>query len=298
MDMRALKFGIEIETVKITRGDAAKAIQSVVGGEVRHVGTPACYDPWTVTDSTGRVWKVVADGSLSAVPFNQRSEVVSPILTYADIPQLQEITRALRHAGAQASSQCGIHIHVEAAPFGVKQLVNLSKIVYKQEELLIHALGISAARLASYTQRASVEFIRKLEDYNPKTMDDLNRLWYGYYNASPEHYDRSRYRILNLHTVFSGQTVEFRAFESTLHAGKIKSYLQLVLALAAKALNSRSACSSKREFNPQSAKYDLRVVLLNLGFIGDEFKTARLHLLENMPGDAAWKNPAQRRRTA
>jgi hypothetical protein len=40
---------------------------------------------------------------------------------------------------------------------------------------------------------------------------------------------------------------------------------------------------------PQSAKYNFRVFLLHLGLIGDEFKTARLHLMKNMPGDAAFK---------
>ncbi|MCL4551932.1 MAG: amidoligase, partial [Candidatus Marsarchaeota archaeon] len=60
--------------------------------------------------------------------------------------------------------------------------------------------------------------------------------------------------------------------------------------IAAKALNSRGASSRKRAFDPASAKYDFRVFLLHLGMIGDEFKTARQHLLSAMPGDAAWKN--------
>jgi hypothetical protein len=81
-----------------------------------------------------------------------------------------------------------------------------------------------------------------------------------------------------------------RAFESTLHSGKAKSYIQLVLGLAVKALNAKSTSAKKREFNPRSAKYDLRVFLLGIGFIGKEFKTARYHLLKNMPGSAAWKN--------
>ena len=29
--------------------------------------------------------------------------------------------------------------------------------------------------------------------------------------------------------------------------------------------------------------------LLRLGFIGDEFETARTHLLANLPGNAAWR---------
>lgn len=33
--------------------------------------------------------------------------------------------------------------------------------------------------------------------------------------------------------------------------------------------------------------------LLRLGLIGDEFKTARHHLLKNLDGNIAWKDPAQ-----
>ena len=57
MDLRELKFGIEIETIRRTRQAVAEAICTVVGGTVRHVGQPACYDPWEVTDAQGRVWK-------------------------------------------------------------------------------------------------------------------------------------------------------------------------------------------------------------------------------------------------
>ena len=91
MDLRELRFGIEIETVKQTREKVAWAIHSVVGGTVSHAGEPACYDPWEVSDIRGRKWKVMAEASLSNVPFNLRAEVVSPILRYDDIDQLQEV---------------------------------------------------------------------------------------------------------------------------------------------------------------------------------------------------------------
>jgi hypothetical protein len=77
-----LTYGVEIETVGQTRETVARAIQKVVGGTVRHVASPACYDPWEVTAADGRVWKVVADGSLTNVPADQRAEVVTPILRY------------------------------------------------------------------------------------------------------------------------------------------------------------------------------------------------------------------------
>ncbi len=296
MNMQELKFGIEIETVKIERRKAAEAVQSVVGGRIAYEG--GTYDCYSVTDLRGRKWKVVRDSSLSTVPASLQAEIVSPVLTFEDIPQLQEVVRALRKAKAKCHSCCGIHIHVESAPFNAKKLTNLAKMVYKNEELFIHALGIHESRLSSYTRRMDEDFIRRIERRTPQTMNDLNRALYGHLNRNPHHYERERYHILNLHNAFYANTIEWRAANSTLHAGKVKSYIFLVLALAAKALNSRAASSRKKEFDPRSAKYDMRVVLLSLGFIGDAFKTARQHLLENMPGDSAWKHGRPQRAEA
>ena len=291
MDLRELKFGIEIETIKRTRQAVAEAIRTVVGGRVRHVGTPACYDPWEVTDDRGRVWKVVADSSLTSVPSHLRAEVVSPVLTYDDIPELQEIVRAVRNlAGAKSGSNCGVHIHIDASAFDGRRLANLAKIVYKQEELIIRALGISGTRLRRYCRPTRDDFIRDIERRRPQTREQLNRLWYGYRNTSPIHYDGTRYHLLNLHSVWYRGTIEIRAFGGTLHAGKIKAYIQFCLALAAKAVNARAASSKKRRANGHSDKYDFRIFLLHLDLIGDEFKTCRKHLMANLAGSAAWKH--------
>nr|MCU0659848.1 VrlE [Polyangiaceae bacterium] len=76
------------------------------------------------------------------------------------------------------------------------------------------------------------------------------------------------------------------------------AYVQLVLALAAKGLSAKSASSKRRDFNPATAKYDFRVLLLGLGLIGDEFKTARLHLTKHLAGSAAWKGERRDRRAS
>ena len=290
MDMREIRFGVEIETVKRTREQVARAIHSVVGGTVRYIGQPGCYDPWEVVDLHGRRWKVVADASLSHVPFHPRAEVVTPVLGYEDLKQFQEVVRAIRRCGARVNTQCGMHVHIAAAPFDGRRLGNLAKIVYKQEPLILHALGISQERLRRFTRPVNYDFIRNIERQRPKTKDELNRIWYGYHNMHPQHYCSTRYHGVNLHNVWYRGTVEFRWFEATLHAGKVRAYITLCLALAAKALNGRAASSRKRAFDPASAKYDFRVFLLRLNLIGDEFKAVRKHLLANMPGDAAFKN--------
>ena len=44
---------------------------------------------------------------------------------------------------------------------------------------------------------------------------------------------------------------------------------------------------------PNNKKYTFRTWLLRLGLNGDEFATARKHLLANLPGCIAWRDPAQ-----
>jgi len=70
----------------------------------------------------------------------------------------------------------------------------------------------------------------------------------------------------------------------------VKAAIQFGMALFVKALNTQAASAKKRKYDPASAKYDFRVFLISaLGMNGDEFKTARKHLLLLMPGDAAFK---------
>ena len=55
-------------------------------------------------DARGHIRKVVADSSLTSVPGHPRAEVVSPALTYANIPKLQKVIRAVRKlAGARST---------------------------------------------------------------------------------------------------------------------------------------------------------------------------------------------------
>ena len=165
-------------------------------------------------------------------------------------------------------------------------------------EKRINALGVSEQRLARYCRPIEARFIEALEARRPKTMSDVRDAWYGRSGETPSRYHSSRYHGLNLNSLFFRGTLEFRYFNGTLHAGEVKAYVQLVLAIAAKALSSKAASSKRREFNPATAKYDFRVVLLHLGLIGDEFKTARLHLTKKLAGSAAWKGERRDRRPA
>jgi hypothetical protein len=287
--LKSLRFGIEIETVGLNMERLSYAIADALGDASWQSGSS-----WNIKDDQGRTWKIVPDGSLSDML--NSGEIVSPILTYNDIDLLQRVIRAVRKAGARADHSTGIHIHVDGAAFDAKSVINLVKTIHKQERLLEHALGIRQARLDRYCRPIEAAFLERLETRRPKTMQQVSEAWYGQANHRPTRYDTSRYHGLNLNSLFFRKTIEFRYFNGTLHAGEVKAYVQLVLALAAKALTSKSASSARRTFQVETAKYDFRVFLLSLGMIGDEFETARHHLTKNLAGSAAWKGERRDRR--
>lgn len=53
--------------------------------------------------------------------------------------------------------------------------------------------------------------------------------------------------------------------------------------------------ASSRKTKSTNEKYTFRTLLLRLGLIGEEFKTARYHLLTELEGDIAFKNGRQER---
>ncbi len=67
--------------------------------------------------------------------------------------------------------------------------------------------------------------------------------------------------------------------------------MSLLTAISHQALEQTRASHTKTESTNE--KYTFRTWLLRLGMIGDEFKTARHHLLKNLDGSIAWKDPAQ-----
>lgn len=299
--MKQQTIGCEIEMAGITRQHAAQIVAEYFGTQdtVRHTG--GCYDTWTARDRSGREWKAVNDSSIHATR-GGCAELVTPILTYGDIEDLQEIVRRMRRAGAISNPDhgCGVHIHIGAAGHTAKTLRNLVNIMAAHEELLWHAVLIDSSRVRRWCKPVDPRFLREVNDKKPETMEQLADIWYQSQNETGgrfTHYNGSRYHQLNLHATFTKGTIEFRLFQfdnphgkfkGGLHAGRLKAFIQLALALSQAAKEAKSASPKKQETD--NPKYAMRCWLLRLGFIGEEFATAREHLTEKLPGDAAFRH--------
>lgn len=284
------RFGIEIEMTGLTRREAAEVIAGHFGTMFDHYGH--YYDKYIVYDPTGRAWTLMSDSSIECTTHNRRSadseysvEFVTPICTYDDIPLIQALVRKLREAGAVSNSSTGIHIHIDAAPYDAKHLRNLVNIIASKEDMIYHALRVGEYR-ERYCEKTDPFFLARLNRQKPKLMEHFERIWYDGPSRSGSHYDSSRYRMLNLHSVFSHGTIEIRAFNSTLHAGVLRAYLTFCLAISNQALTQKSA--SARPTHSENEKYTFRCWLLRLGLNGDEYKNVRKHLLSHLNGNIAW----------
>lgn len=296
--MKTQKFGIEIEMTGITREQAGKVIADYFGTESTYVG--GTYKTFEAKDSKGRTWKAMYDSSIIAekkangirvsASDEYKTEVVSPILTYKDIQDVQELVRQLRHKGGIVNASCGIHIHVGAERFTPQTLRNLVNIIASKEDILYKALQIEPARLR-YCKKTNEELLETINRKKPKTMAQLADIWYAEDPCGRDHhYNNTRYHGLNLHATFTKGTVEFRLFNATTHAGEIKAYIQFCLAASYQALAQKKA--SARRTVSDNEKYSFRCWMLRLGLIGDEFKTCRLHFLKHLEGNSAWRQAA------
>ena len=302
VEMKTQTIGVEVEMNSITRKAAAELAARFFGtGRFEDTAHRNGYYTWSAWDSQGREWKFQRDVSISG-PDSEKCEMVTPILRYDDIETLQELVRKLRRAGAKsdATRGCGVHIHIGANGHTAQSLRNLANIMASHEELLADALAISRSRIDHYCRTVDPNFLHQVNRRKPQTMSQLADVWYGTqpsWRGRNEHYNDTRYHMLNLHATFTKGTIEFRLFQfdapadgrqNGLHAGQLKSYIQLCLALSQMAKTVRSA--SPRPQQTENPKYAMRTWLLRLGFIGDEFKTARDLLTKRLSGDAAFRS--------
>ena len=295
------RYGVEVEMTGITRAKAASIIAEVFGTRTSSADA-SCYHTITIKDQSSRTWKVMRDSSISPAINDgtneymdeYRVEMVTPPLNYEDIETLQTIIRKLREAGAKTNSSCGIHIHVDGANHTPKSLKKLINFMVARQDLIYEALNIGA-RGNQWCRKLNPKLLAEMRKDKNLSKSSAESIWYSRANDNysggidHQHYNATRYHGVNLHSYFSKGTVEFRLFNSTLHAGKIKAYIQFCLAVSSWAITSEdnTVFRSMAGYSAEQKVTIMRNILTHrLGLFGDEFKTCRLWMMKNLK-DAA-----------
>ena len=297
-------FGIELEFTGITRRQAAEILHSYLHSDKRI----ACHIfSYIVTDQQGREWKIDQDPSITA-DFDQQNELVTPVLTTADMPILKGLVEALKNAGAVSSDElgAGIHCHISGAGHTPKTIKNLVNIFAAHEDQLFKAFGVTKPdRTEHYCKKVDTRFLEKLNEISKTTMETMTMeqladIWYktqGCDFMRDDRYNPSRYHALNLHAFFCPSrfgTIEIRlgqfTKETSMNWTVLEAFIRICLAINELAKNLKTA-SPKPQADWTSA-YSFRCWLLRLGVIGSDTKDIRAFLLKTFKGDKAWKRAA------
>lgn len=302
--MKEQCFGVEIEMTGVTREEAAQALAGYFGTTPRYYGHT--YDSWTVQDPAGKKWKLMSDASIhpecqgedgylrldkdSAEGYPYKVEMVTPKLTYDELPRLQECMRRVKAIGAKVNGSCGLHVHVDASNHNRQSLKNLIGIMYSKEDILFKALQVNEARAKRWCKKVREPMLKKARLLSADETQDLTLLenvWYEGKVKKTDHYNWTRYYALNLHSVFYRGTVEWRCFNSTLDPVQAAAYVHLCLAISTQAIAQRSTVMQKT--HSDNELFTFRVWLVRLGLNGSEFKATRDCLLAHLDGDRAWR---------
>lgn len=73
--------------------------------------------------------------------------------------------------------------------------------------------------------------------------------------------------------------------------GEADAYSRLVTAICSMAKTQSRVTATEKPV--ENAKYEMRLFLIRLGFIGNEYKSARKILLRNLSGNSSWKSGHQ-----
>ena len=264
--LKRLRFGVEVELVGLSTEDAERVVRECLGGQYDHLG---------------REWSVCTDSSVA-----EGFELVTPAIYYADVPSLQEIFRQLRQAGARRDPTAGVHIHVGAESLSIGALRSLVNMYSTHAELILRMLNVYPARRIFYA-RSIQPYAEAVNNENPSTMAEMKRIWYevsGSADKPVSRYNKSRYTELNLNSYFYRSTIEFRVFNSTNHAGKLRSYVTLILSMVDFAHSYPGLYPlSTMEFRDEAEALDAASEFFQLvNLDGREHRVVRSHLVSNI----------------
>lgn len=128
------------------------------------------------------------------------------------------------------------------------------------------------------------------DGFTPETEENLRRII-----ASKAPLLKKALETESLDLVFTDNAIRFQWF--TLHGidDEADAYNRLVTAMCKMAKEQKRVVAKERATDNE--KFAMRLFLIRLGFIGDEYKTARRILLRNLTGNSSWRSGHRPERT-
>lgn len=173
-------------------------------------------------------WKVVSDISIE-LEKNLSFELVSPKLrpSQRSLLELKRVCQHLQASGCMTNNKCGLHIHIDANDFKPEEVLNIIGN-YAYYEYLIDDLFPKHRRddnsahcfrvTDEYAGATTFEFDSSFADCDDKEKIELIL----------DEFAISKYRKLNVQSLYEYGTIEFRQHEGTINYLDILMWLKFV----------------------------------------------------------------------
>lgn len=228
-------FGVEIEFFGVTKEQVADALN--------RAGIDARVENYNHT--TRSYWKLVYDASVNRAGTGCTrggNEIVSPVLQGEEgLEELKLVVKVIKEVGGKVDKTCGIHVHHDASDLDLNGIKNVARL-YTKYELIFDSLVPESRRKNNnrYCRSLTASELHSIE-----TVQDLWDIFQG------EHII-SRYRKLNVQSLFKHQTIEFRQHSGSLNGNKIANWIKLTQRVVEKAKVARKVNPIKGEVTLKS----------------------------------------------
>ncbi|GHU66074.1 hypothetical protein FACS1894184_03180 [Clostridia bacterium] len=207
---------------------------------------------------------------------SDRVDYDTPLPAPDEVPAFEDLNSTLEEEHGKTSSEDSDgETEMQASDDPEYQLLELHLADGKHE--VVRSVATSPDRLTIQMP---------LTGFNPEALDRLTKLV-----GAKDLLIKAALSADDLPIRMTDETLDFPWFHYSNDAATILAYSQLVERLCTTAKLKQRVTAIEHAVTNQ--KYAMRCFLLSIGFIGDEYKTARKTLLKNLTGgSSAWKNGA------
>lgn len=243
------------------RKEMIRLLEAHSGAKVKYMGAPSFDYQITVRGETYRIAKdcVMRDGDGNEIDFETLLQ-----LTVEGMPEDNFSTE-------EAETDTLIEIAVPMEGHTGQTLRNIVNMVYSKQEHLKKAFGID-------TDIVSMEFVDAINTERIKTLEQFKdfseRIGTG--------------KCPGISFDFDEKTIVFKFRIRSEESEKVEAGTKLVSLLCKSAKEQKHA--SFKPSADDNMKFTMRVWLIRLGFVGDEYKEARKTMLKPLEGNGAFRN--------
>lgn len=220
---RNQKFGIEIEFATSDHYAVNNLTQKLrdAGIDVQSMG---------YTHQTTQHWKIVTDSSCGY-------ELVSPPMTINDngLDQIYTVCRVLNENNFAVDNNCGLHVHIDASNYSVKQMMGIISAYIMYEKHFDLLMPLSRRADANRFCHSNLQYVTRNWGKS-----EINRIKRNIRNNNTNiiaNLFGTRYMKINTESYVRHGTLEFRQHSGTLSSTKIVNWIVILLQFADVAKN-------------------------------------------------------------